>query len=196
MSKSLNNMYTLSDLQAKGFVPEAIRYLLLSGHYRQSLNFTLSSLDAASGALAKLKKFDESLGADRPADYSESVARGPKELGPFEDSWKSLLDDLNSPRALGELFGAIREINLDLLSFEEKTRIRDSFWFILHAFGLKLATNDQIAEPPKDVKDLAESRMEARKLKDWGRADELREQIAEKGWTIKDLSDGYELTQA
>ena len=196
MSKSLNNMYTLSDLQAKGFVPEAIRYLLLSGHYRQSLNFTLSSLDAASGALAKLKKFDESLGADRPADYSESVARGPAKLGPFEDSWKSLLDDLNSPKALGELFGAIREINLDPLSFEEKTRIRDSFWFILHAFGLKLASKDQIVEPPKDVKELAESRMEARKLRDWGRADELREQVAEKGWAIKDLSDGYELTQA
>ena len=83
-----------------------------------------------------------------------------------------------------------------MLSFEEKTRIRDSFWFILHAFGLKLASKDQIVEPPKDVKELAESRMEARKLKDWGRADELREQVAEKGWAIKDLSDGYELTQA
>ena len=195
MSKSLNNMYTLSDLQAKEFSPEAIRYLLLSGHYRQSLNFTLSSLDAARGALAKLKKFDESLRMGDPPDYSESVARGPEELGPFEGSWKSLLDDLNSPKALGELFGSIREIKADSLQAKDRARIRDAFWFILNAFGFKLIEDEHVEEAPKEVLELAELRMESRKQRDWEKADDLRQQIAEMGWAIKDLADGYELTQ-
>ncbi len=66
MSKSLGNLYTLDDLKHRGFTPAEVRYVLVSGHYRQPLNFTLHSLDAARAALMKLAKFEKLAARKRP----------------------------------------------------------------------------------------------------------------------------------
>ncbi len=196
MSKSLKNMYTLAELQGKGYPPETVRYVLMSGHYRQSLNFTVSSLGAAQAALGKLAKIDKSLGEEAPPNYEDSVARGPFELGPFEASWNALRGDLNTPKALGALFSAIREIAPPKLSLKEKERLRSAFWFILNAFGFRLLARTTDERAPKDIQELARSRQEARECKDWGTADRIRQEIAELGWMVKDLPDGYELSRA
>ena len=105
MSKSLGNLYTLSDLAEKGYHPQEIRYLLLSGNYRQPLNFTFDSLGAARKAIAKLTDFASRFGFK----YIEN-SQLKREFGPFYPVQEALLTDLNTPEALGRLFRLVREL--------------------------------------------------------------------------------------
>jgi cysteinyl-tRNA synthetase len=193
MSKSLGNMYTLDDLRGKGHAPEIVRYALLSGHYRQPLNFTISSLEAARSAIGKLLKANNLLGGGDPPSYEESLARGSSELGPFQAAWEALLDDLNTPKALGALFSAVKNIDLAGLASDEKDDLRSSFWFVLNAFGICLPKIDAPKDPPTEIKELAEKRLQARLAKNWADADKHREKLDEAGWLVKDLPTGFEL---
>lgn len=115
MSKSLGNLYTLDDLVAKGYTPAQIRYALLSGHYRQQLNFTFKGLDDAKSALAKLSKSINSALENAKmsaADFQKLVAPKNNFAGTiFEPAWNALCDDINVPRALGEIFGALPKLS-------------------------------------------------------------------------------------
>ena len=193
MSKSLGNMYTLDDLKEKGHGPEIVRYALLSGHYRQPLNFTFSSLESARSALGKLSKAHSFLGEKNPPSYEESLAMGPSELGPFQRAWEALLDDLNTPKALGALFSAVNNINPEVLSSDEKEVLQKSFWFVLNALGICLPKTDAHNDPPEEIKELAEKRLQARLAKNWAEADKHREKLDEAGWLVKDLPTGFEL---
>ena len=193
MSKSLGNFHTLSDLAEKGYGTELVRYVLLSGHYGQSLNFTFASLDAANSALGKLVKAHESLGGGAPPSYEESLARGSEDLGPFAPAWEALLDDLNAPKALGALFSALKELGTGRTDDAERELTRSAFWFVLNVLGILLPEKPQAAEVPEEVRDLAERRLAAKQAKDWGTADALREEIASAGWQVKDRPDGYDL---
>lgn len=193
MSKSLGNMYTLDDLRVKGHDPEIVRYALLSGHYRQPLNFTISSLDAARSAIGKLLKVHNLLGGGDPPSYKESLARGSIKLGPFQAAWEALLDDLNTPKALGALFSAVNNIGPTCLAGTEKEELRTSFWFLLNAFGICFPKNDTTKVPPTEIKELAKKRLQARLAKKWTEADEFREKLVELGWSVKDLPTGFEL---
>ncbi|MBU61654.1 MAG: cysteine--tRNA ligase [Opitutae bacterium] len=193
MSKSLGNMYTLDDLTNKGYAPEVVRYALLSGHYRQPLNFTFSSLEAARSAIGKLLQANNLLGGGDSPSYEDSLARGSSELGPFNASWEALLDDLNAPKALGALFSAIKKIDLAGLMGNEKDNLRSSFWFILNAFGICLPKVGAIKDPPTKIKVLAEKRLQARLAKNWADADKHREKLNEAGWLVRDVPSGFEL---
>ena len=107
MSKSLGNLYTLSDLQEKGYDAQTVRYVLLSGSYRQPLNFTFDSLKAAQKALKKLQDF--SLKIELPKQSSHTL--GSENFGPFSEVQKAMLTDLNTADALGKLFGQVKEIS-------------------------------------------------------------------------------------
>ena len=194
MSKSLGNMYSVEDLREKGHKPEIVRYVLLSGHYRQSLNFTFSSLDAARAALGKLAKVRRALGEGDPPSYEDSIERGSADLGPFAPAWEALLDDLNAPKALGALFSAVREIKSENLAAKEKGHLWHAFWFVLNVFGLRLPEAGKEKDIPREIRELADRRQEARLSQDWASADSLREEIAQAGWLLKDLPEGYELT--
>ena len=104
MSKSLGNLYTLEDLEEKGYKPEEIRYLLLSGNYRQPLNFTFDSLGAWK-ALSKLTDFSRKFQIDQSG---KSLGT---DFGDFHSVQEALLKDLNTPEALGRLFKIIRELS-------------------------------------------------------------------------------------
>ena len=193
MSKSLGNFHTLADLAAKGYGAELVRYVLLSGHYRQSLNFTFASLDAADSALGKLAKTHEALGGGEPPSYEESLGLGGCALGPFAPAWEALLDDLNVPKALGALFSALKELWPDKLDDVERAATRNAFWFVLNVLGIRLPEKPEATEVPEEVLELAERRLVAKQAKDWGTADALREEIASTGWQVKDRPDGYDL---
>ena len=82
-----------------------VRYVLIGGHYRKQLNFTLDSLHAAREALAKLAKGARNLAAKTGGDVTLDSAG----FGPFQAAWDSLNDDLNTPAALGGMFTGLRE---------------------------------------------------------------------------------------
>ena len=197
MSKSLGNLYTLEDLAEKGYKPQEIRYLLLSGNYRQSLNFTFDSLGAARKALSKLTDFSRRFQIDHNPVYSLGT-----DFGPFYSVQEALFNDLNTPEALGRLFKVIRQLSetFDRGEFEGKedelNQIRNGFLTTMEAFGFKIESNKQeTVDVPEDIQELAKQRWEAKIAKDWTLADQLRSELTDKGWQIKDGKDGFELAK-
>jgi len=212
MSKSLGNLYTLSDIMEKGYTPMALRYLLISGHYRQPLNFTLNGLQAAQKAVVRIQKSIQSLieraGAsldEIKATLSAQTTPNPQASsptlatwGPLEPAWKALQNDLNVPTALGELFSAFKtlEPQLPTLSAKEAQAILHPLIHFLYALGLNPLADSEVApsEPiPESVQALAEERWEARKNKDFATSDKLRDALLEQGWKVLDRPDGYDL---
>jgi cysteinyl-tRNA synthetase len=197
MSKSLGNLYTLDDLRHRGFSAMEVRYTLLSGHYRQPLNFTLHSLDAARHALTKLAKFEKSLrekaGASAVPKHDELVKQS--DAGVFDDAWKALLDELNVPEALGCIFSAVNKTKINDLSVDVTKSAWLGLHFVLDAIGIELPVvkEEESTTVPDEIRALAEERWNAKQAKDWTRADELRKEIELKGWIVKDRKDGWDV---
>ena len=192
MSKSLGNLYTLSDLAEKGYTAMEVRYVLIGAHYRKQLNFTLDSLSGAREALAKLAKSARQLAARiEPGTVLTSA-----DFGPFQAAWDTLTNDLNTPGALGGIFTGLREASH--LSGPEAAAALAGFNRILRALGLTLpeTADSEPVEIPESIKTLAESRWQARLAKDWAQSDILRAQLAEQGWLMKDGKADYSLEPA
>jgi cysteinyl-tRNA synthetase len=192
MSKSLGNLYTLDDLEEKGFTPAEVRYALVSGHYRKHLNFTFDSVRAARGNLERLAKLSASLqtslGVSAP-DY-RGLVRSPHEENRFSAAFAALQDNLNIPKALGEGFRAASELEKD----PSKATSADLSGLHRVVEGIGLALPElQIAEAPAEVRQLAEQRVQARADKDFAASDRLRDEIAALGWSIRDVAGGYEV---
>lgn len=206
MSKSIGNFYTLDQLEAAGFSPAELRYVLVSAHYRQPLNFvardaegkeSFPALLGARQALQRLAKLDAAL-AEQAGDsaapaYEELLARA--EESSFVPAFEALQNDLNTPDALGRLFTAAKALKPAELPPDEARRERLGFHRVLAALGLVLPApaEEPAAEAPPEVAALAEERRAAKLAKNWAEADRLRDEIAALGWTVKDTKEGYEL---
>ncbi len=194
MSKSLGNFYTLRDLLAKGWSGREIRYVLVSAHYRQPLNFAFDALDAARTALSRIDEFStrmEALAAGAPAPAA-APEWAQKHLDAFD---AAIGDDLNTPLALAAVFSLVNDGNR--LAQEGKASPADA------ASALAALTRmDKVlgvlarpaAEVPAAVRALVEARAAARAAKDWAESDRLRGEIAALGWTVKDTKDGPRLS--
>ena len=189
MSKSLGNLHTLEELSKRGYKPQEVRYVLLSGSYRQPLNFTFDSLKAAQKALSKLQSFAEKIQFQAGSDGSLET-----NFGPFQSVQDALLSDLNTPEALGRLFSLIRELG-DISSEEELEAVRVGFQATCDAFGFIIDSKTQVESAPEQIQILAQQRWDAKQAKDWSTADQLREEILALGWTVKDGKDGFVLAK-
>jgi len=191
MSKSIGNMYTLADLEAKGFTAMEVRYVLIGAHYRKQLNFTLESLSGAKEALHNLAKSAAKLAENMGGETALPSA----EFGPFQSAWESLNDDLNTPGALGGIFTGLREASK--LKGKDAAAALAGLNRILKALGITLPEiSKETTDVPADIQTLADTRWAARSNKDWATSDKLRNELAEKGWTVKDSKDGYELSKS
>jgi cysteinyl-tRNA synthetase len=196
MSKSLGNLHTLADLAERGHTPMQLRYVLLSGCYRQPLNFTFASLAAARKALARLAGWQRRLGG-----APDFLLPGEEDFGPFGPVLEALLADLNTPEALGRLHAIGREViaahDAGHLPPAEIEAARHGFALVLQCLGLDLSISRadaaDAAEAPAWVEALAAERLEARRQRDWALADRLRDQIHEAGWTLCDGTEGSTL---
>jgi cysteinyl-tRNA synthetase len=192
MSKSLGNLYTLDDLAGRGFSPMEVRYVLIGAHYRKPLNFTISSLEAAREALAKLARGARQLAARIP----EGTIINDAAFGPFQAAWDALNDDLNTPGALGGLFTGLREAAA--LDGTAAAAALAGFNRILKALGLVLPElpDDAAVEIPEDVRALADRRWQARLNRDWAASDAMRDELKSLGWAVKDAKEGYTMETA
>ena len=191
MSKSLGNLHTLDDLEARGFSAMELRYVLIGGHYRKPLNFTLDSLAGAREAMTKLARGAAQL-AERVPASGQALDRA--EFGPFQAAWDALNDDLNTPAALGGLFTGMR----DALKAEPAVAAAALAGLnrVLRALGLTLPeapAAPATPEIPAGIQEIAERRWQARLAKDWALSDTLRAELAAHGWLVKDGRDGYAL---
>ena len=194
MSKSLGNLYTLDDIRNHGHTAEEVRYVLLSGSYRQPLNFTFDSLKAAGKALKKISDFASRIQFRDKVNPLELVTK----FGPFQSVQDAVLNDLNTADALGKLFGLIRELSnaWENGEFQQNQKAKESlhtgFRAVLDLFGLSLKQEVQ-GEAPDDVTAWANERWQAKLSKDWATADLFRDKIQQAGWTVKDGKDSYQL---
>ena len=196
MSKSLGNLHTLEELKEKGYQAQEVRYVLLSGSYRQPLNFTFDSMNAARKALSKLNVFADKIGfCSVDGDSLET------NFGPFQPVQDALLSDLNTPEALGRCFTLVRELGEAFTSgkYEGEQRkleeLRRGFQAVCDAFGFIIHEKPQIESAPEEVQSLGQKRWEAKQAKDWGTADQIRDELLSLGWTVKDGKDGFVLAK-
>jgi cysteinyl-tRNA synthetase len=202
MSKSLGNFFLVSDLIDKGFHPMEIRLAMLGGHYRQQFNFTISGLAASKSGLSKLESgvlaLLESAGLTK-ADWESFVKPDrPADWGVFGNAWQALRNDFNTPAVLGALFNGLKKARSGAAESPETARNSlGGAGALLYVLGIRLFARPDETETeqaaPADVQSLAEQRWEAKQARDFGRADSLRKEIADKGWLVLDRPDGYSL---
>jgi len=194
MSKSLGNFYTLRDILARGYNGREIRYQLVSTHYRQALNFTFEGLDAARSALARVDEFVARL--EERLSTEEPELRLPVWAEECQTRFlDSLNDDLNISGALGALFDMIHAGNKALdenhISLEEiwgTRKLLDDWHQVLGFLRPR-----QKAEADEETLAIVELREKARKAKNWAESDRLREELAARGWEVKDTPQGPKL---
>jgi cysteinyl-tRNA synthetase len=193
MSKSLGNYYTLRDLLDKGFAPEAIRYLLASVPYRKKLNFTFDGLQSSISAIDRLRSFKLRLDTGKFAEGTNGVIEQRTQTA-REQFESSLDDDLNSAEALAAIFEYIRDANSTMDSGEFQSGNVASANALMHEFDaifdvLKpTVKHDAISDA--EVEGLISERTQARKAKNFKRADEIRAELLERGIILEDTKEG------
>jgi cysteinyl-tRNA synthetase len=194
MSKSLGNFYTLRDLcDERGFSPESIRYLLASVPYRKGLNFTLEGLRSAATSIDRLRNFSLRLDSAKwPEGRSEKIEElAAKAQADFR---AALDDDLNTAEALAAVFEFIREANVaadagqfyagDVASARALLDQFDDFFAVLKPS----AAADGISDA--EIEALIAERTAAKKARDFGRSDQIRQELLDRGVILEDTKDG------
>lgn len=185
MSKSLGNFFTLRDLLDQGFTGREVRFVLTSAHYRETFNFTM---DGLRGGRSALRRIDDCVGKLRDLAGDSDRQAASDLLAKFTEA---LDDDLNVSSGWAVVFDWVREMNRLMA---EKTLTPVAAAENLAAWNQIETTlgigASQESETPQEILDLMTERVEARKQKDFGRADEIRDELLDSGWTIEDTPEG------
>lgn len=183
MAKSLGNTYTVVDVEKKGFDPIALRYLFLTSHYRDPMNFTWDSLSSAATALSKLKELLVSLRQEHQRTVL-SPEKGRK-LEEYQLGFgKAVCDDLNTPQALATLWEMLKSN----IPSEDKYDLAISFDEVL-GLGLSTIKQEEFVVPDEILK-LVQEREELRKDGKFSESDEIRKKIEQKGYRLEDSAQG------
>jgi cysteinyl-tRNA synthetase len=185
MSKSLGNIRSLAGaLDAVG--RDALVMYFVSGHYRKPLAFSEDALDDAARSVDRVRELGRRL---------DPGAAEPDGLAPYaERFFDALADDFNTPAAKEALFGWIAEANRRLDAGERLGvgRLRDMLWTI----GIDNLLEAQDEEPDEEARRLLEERERARAARDFGTADAKRDELAARGWQVRDTPEGPQLVRA
>lgn len=182
MSKSLHNVYTISDLEKEGIEALAYRYFTFSAHYRTKLNFTWDSIKAAQVALNRLR---EATKQHKNGTTVADKAKIEEYTKRFEDA---INDDINMPLVMAVVWDVARE--------KEKSK---DYYDLLMKFDTILSLDLDKVEKQETYSDeinaILEERKIARQNKDFAKSDELRDKLKELGYEVKDTRDGQILNK-
>jgi cysteinyl-tRNA synthetase len=195
MSKSLGNVYAMSDVVARGHRPSALRYLLLSSHYRKQFNFTWMGMDQAEESVRRLVDFLGRLdtvtaAGDHPAvRASAETARA---------AFRAALEhDLNTAAALAAVFDLVRDVNaaidarqIGAADAEAVRQVMAEFDKVLGVIELRRAEDAQPTVPVEEIEHLIEQRRLARHRRDFAAADRIRQELADRGILLEDNPGG------
>ena len=189
MSKSLNNFFTVRDV-ANAYGYEPIRYLMISSQYRGPINYSVDILEQGKNALERLYNCRDNIdfalknatdGGDRPAFLDKAK----------EDFITAMDDDLNTADALAALFTLVREINTEIAKGAKKnTLLECAKIFDELTYVLGLVYNRKTDSLDSEIEALIEERTNARRAKDFKKADEIRDKLKEMGITLEDTPQG------
>lgn len=180
MSKSLNNLYTLKDLEEKGYEPLVYRMFNYTSNYRAQINFTFEAMEAAKTALNRLRE-----GYLKHSEGTEEVSDD--EIQEYENKFlEAINDDLNMPVAMSVIWEILKnpkkskKLQKLLLKFDE-------------VLGLNLKEykkEENSIKLPEEIQKLVDQRNEARTNKNWNESDRIRDILIEKGYLVKDSKEG------
>ena len=182
MSKSLGNVYLLSDITKKGYDPIAYKLFCFSAHYRNKLNFTWEGIEMANQSLKRLRE-----GYQKHFEGKEIIKENV--LQEYREKFlEAIDDDMNMPVAMSIVWEIIKNSNKS----KQFAKLLKEFDQVL---GLRIEIQPRkIEEIPEEIKELIEKRKIARQQKNWQEADRLRDQIQEKGYRVKDTKKGMEIS--
>ena len=189
MSKSLDNYYTIKDLQKIGFSAESVRYQLLAAHYRNRISFSESKKNESDKIVYRIDKFYELL-----KENGADILAGDCLPDEYIDFKIAMNDDLNSPKALAIFFSWMKNVskNLEKNSLGKKELV--SAWNFLKLFNNIFSFhNEKSPIYSNEIEKLLEERRIARKDKNWPLSDLIRKKIENKGWLIEDTKNGQKL---
>jgi cysteinyl-tRNA synthetase len=194
MSKSLNNFVLTRDL-INAHDPQVIRFFMLSVHYRHPINFTEELLESAKNSLDRIKTAHKNL-EHRKKTSMDLVDEKDSWLEKI-NSWKqqfeaAMDDDFNTANAISVLFDVTKEANNYIQQDQTQTNVIDAFQAtietFLHILGLEMEKGETLLDA--DIEALIEERNEARKSREFARADEIRDQLKEKNIILEDTPQG------
>jgi cysteinyl-tRNA synthetase len=205
MSKSEGNIFQLSEALDQ-YGSEAVVNYLISGHYRQPLAFGSEQMGQAVARVERLRNFfrEHPIGGGEPGGGAGEAPPGgggsaaPSPGSPHDsaasrlESFRdALADDFNTPRAMAEVFELVGETNRREVPASEAAQTLAE---MLDIVGLgSLAQPDEGAEADDEAEELLTERQDARAAKDFERADEIRDRLAELGWEVRDSAEGAKL---
>jgi len=191
MSKSKGNYYTFRDVVEKGYSAAAIRYFLLSVPHNKQLNFTFDALAGAERTVASLRDFRARLSEAKtePGSNDELREAAARALNEFE---AGMDDDFNTSIALAAIHNLSRDVNTALARKRVKEENKKELLELLTRFDSVLnVLGDQRTEMlDSQVQAMIDERQEARRRRDFARADEIRVELANRGIILEDTKDG------
>jgi cysteinyl-tRNA synthetase len=191
MSKSIGNVYTVPDVVSRGYRPSALRYCLLSSHYRKQLNFTWTGIEQAEESLRRIvdfiAKLEEMTGDERNPDLEAAVRRAREAFG------AALTSDLNTAAGLAAIFDLVHEGNAAIvarrMSAADAVVVRqalEDFDRVLGVVSLRRAEDATPPVPIEEIERLIEERKAARQRREFAAADQIRNSLAERGVLLED----------
>ncbi len=208
MSKSLGNDFRVADIIARGHRASALRYLLLSSHYRKQLNFTWAGMDQAEESLRRivdcLARLDDVAGpgeappgSSRERDRSHSTVVGDSIVKARHIFREALECDLNTAAALAAVFDLVRDVNAAIdakqIGREDAAAVRaamNGFDQILGVVSLRRAEDARPPVPVDEIARLIEERKAARQRRDFAVSDRIRNELADRGILLEDNAGG------
>jgi cysteinyl-tRNA synthetase len=195
MSKSLGNVFHVKDVLDKGYRASALRYLLLSIHYRKQLKFSWENLQQAEEALRRLTDFLARLDTVQAPGSHPEVRHAVADAHRAFD--EALRDDLNTAAGLAAMFDLVRIVNTALddgrLGQDDVAETREAFELFDRVLGVLALRRAEDAAPPVDAAEidrLMEERQDARRRRDFASADRIRDDLAARGILLEDSATG------
>lgn len=198
MSKSLGNFFTVRDIR-KEFDGDFIRFFLLSVHYRNPINFSDTEMNSVKQGYDRIRNAIDNLeflaknGDDEMTDAEKNDL---KDFGNLEQKFEDAMsDDLNTADAIASIFEMVSHANIISkagASREYAKEAKEKIQNLCDIIGIMQNRSDSSHEDEK-IKKLVDERQEARKSKNYARADEIRDELAEMGITLKDTPQGVQI---
>lgn len=194
MSKSLGNFVLTKDLIAQ-YKPQVLRFFMLSVHYRHPINFTEELLESAKNSLDRIQTAYHNLEHRKSAslNLTEDNAEWLEKIADFKrDFEKEMDDDFNTANAISVLFELSKEANIYLNEPQTKLAVieafQDAIMELLEILGINLDTDKELLD--EEIETLITERNEARKNRDFAKADEIRDLLKEKSIILEDTAQG------
>ena len=201
MSKSLGNFFTIRDIGEK-YPLQVIRFFILSAHYRSPLNFSDTLVESAKASLERIlnavSRLEDMTETAPERELSEEEKQIEQKLTEYVTKFEQAMeDDLNTADAISAIFELVKFTNSNVTSDSAKTIVTkalDTIRQLCDVLGIITKVEKEILD--SDIEALIEERQAARKAKNFARADEIRDMLAEQGIILEDTREGVKWKRA